>query len=105
VLNICVQGEAENRVIKLAKESKGAVEACVAKPGLIDAPGRTGLVMKAVRMVMCTIIGLPQLDVSEISATLLDQVVNGFEKEPLLSEDMIRIGRKVLADQQKIETI
>lgn len=34
--------------------------------------------------------------VTECSATLLDQIVNGFEKEPLENEDLIRIGRRVL---------
>jgi hypothetical protein len=77
------------------------MEACVAKPGLIDAPGRTGLVMKAVQTVGRSIIDLPKIDVSEIAATLLDQVVKGFEKDTLLNEDLVRIGQKALADQQK----
>jgi hypothetical protein len=77
------------------------MEACVAKPGLIDAPGRTGLVMKALQTVGRSIIGLPKIDVSEIAATLLDQVVKEFEKDTLLNEDLVRIGQKALADQQK----
>lgn len=77
------------------------MEACVAKPGLIDAPGRTGLVMKAVQTVGRSIISLPKIDVSEIAATLLDQVVKWFEKDTLLNKDLVRIGQKALADQQK----
>lgn len=77
------------------------MEACVAKPGLIDAPGRTGLVMQAVQTVGRSIIGLPKVDVSEIAATLLDQAVNGIDKDTLLNEDLVRIGQKALADQQK----
>lgn len=100
VPNTCPQGETESRVLTYARESKGAVDACVAKPGLIDAPGRTGLVMKAVQTVGRSIIGLPKVDVSEVAATLLDQAVRGFEKDTLLNEDLIRIGRTVL-DQQK----
>jgi hypothetical protein len=30
---------------------------------------------------------------AEISAALLDQITNGFEKEPLMNEDLVRIGR------------
>ncbi|RDL36229.1 Uncharacterized protein BP5553_06841 [Venustampulla echinocandica] len=98
----CVmRGEAESRVLGYAKKSGGAIEACVAKPGLIDAPGRTGMVMNAVRTVGCSIIGLPRVDVSEVAATLLDQAIKGFEKETLLNEDLVRIGQKALADQQK----
>ena len=73
----------------------------MAKPGLINAPGRPGLVMKVVQTVGRSIIGLPKIEVSEIAATLLDQAVNEFEKETLLNEDPIRIRQKVLVEQQK----
>ena len=73
----------------------------MAKPGLIDAPGRFSLLMKAVSTVGRSIIGLPKVDVREISATLLEQAVNGIGKETLLNEDLISIGQKVLASQQK----
>lgn len=101
VLNTCPQGEAENRVLAYAQESKGAVEACVAKPGLIDAPGRKGLVMKTMQTIGCSMIGLPKVDVSEIAATLLDQAINGFDKDTLLNEDLVSIGRRAMLDQQK----
>ena len=32
---------------------------------------------------------------SEVAATLLDQSVNGVEKETLLHEDLVRIGQKL----------
>lgn len=92
-----MQGEAETRVLDFAKNSNGAVEACVAKPGLINAPGRTGLVMGALRSIGSAIISLPVLDVSEVAATLLEQAINGIEKETLLNDDLVRIGQKVLA--------
>lgn len=76
------------------------MEACVAKPGIIDAPGRTGLVMRTVGSVGRAIIGLPILDVSEIAATLLQQAVNGIEQETLLTEDLVRIGQKALAAEK-----
>lgn len=101
VLSVCPQGEAESRVLDYAKKSAGAVEACVAKPGLIDAPGKVGPAMKVLQTVGRTIIGLPKVELSEIAATLLDQAVNGFEKETLLNEDLARIGQKVLADRQE----
>jgi len=92
-----MRGQLESHVLDYAKEHKGLVEACVAKPGLIDAPDRTGLL----RTVGRTIIGLPGVEVSEVAATLLDQAVNGIAKETLLNEDLVSIGRKVLAGQQK----
>jgi hypothetical protein len=57
------------------------------------------LAMKAVSTVGRSIIGLPLVGVSEIAATLLDQAINGIEKDTLLNEDLIRIGQKALADK------
>ena len=68
---------------------------------MIDTPGRTGLMMKAVQTVGRSIIGLPTVDVSEVAAALLDQAIKGLEKDTLLNEDLIRIGQKVFADRQK----
>ncbi|KFY36807.1 hypothetical protein V495_07585 [Pseudogymnoascus sp. VKM F-4514 (FW-929)] len=96
-----MRGETESRVLEFAKNSNGAVEACVAKPGIIDAPGRTGLVMSVVGSIGRAIIGLPILDVSEIAATLLQQAINGIEKETLLNDDLVRIGQTVLAVHNK----
>jgi hypothetical protein len=99
ILTLCSQGEVESSVLECAKESKGTVKACVTKPGLIDAPGKMNLAMKAVSTVGRSIIGLPLVGVSEIAATLLDQAINGIEKDTLLNEDLIRIGQKALADK------
>ncbi|KAI2462718.1 hypothetical protein F4781DRAFT_438240 [Annulohypoxylon bovei var. microspora] len=96
----CVmRGGVESKVLAYAKESKGTVEVCVAKPGMIDAPGKSGMLMNAVKTVGRAIIGLPKVDVSEISATLLDQAVNGFGKETLQNEDLVRIGQGILQGQ------
>ncbi|KAJ8058297.1 hypothetical protein OCU04_012491 [Sclerotinia nivalis] len=93
------KGEAESRVIDYANNSEGIVKACIAKPGLIDAPGKRGPVMQVVSTIGRTLIGLPKVEVSEIAATLLKQAVDGIEKETLLNEDLVRIGRTVLAGQ------
>ncbi|KAK3325133.1 hypothetical protein B0H66DRAFT_599319 [Apodospora peruviana] len=93
-----MRGEAENRILAYAQKSNGAVEACVAKPGLIGGEGKaTGFLMEAMKPVIRVLAGLPTVDVREMAAALLDQVVNGFEKEPLASDDLTRIGKKVLS--------
>ena len=76
----------------------------MALPGLIHAPGRPGPVMKYVQAVGRSIIGLPKVEVSEIAAALIDQVVKGFEKETLLNEDLIRIGQKALEEQKGLRS-
>jgi hypothetical protein len=91
------QGEAESRILEYAQQSKGAVEACVAKPGLINGPGKSSPILQRVFL---TLIGLPKIQVSEISAALLQQVVGGFEKDTLLNADMVRIGQKVLGAEK-----
>jgi hypothetical protein len=72
------------------------VDTCVAKFGLVDAPGKTGPVMKAVQTVGRSIIGLPKIEATELAAALLDQAINGLEKETLVNEDLVRIGQKAL---------
>ena len=90
------QGETENRVLAFAAEHKDAVEACVSKPGLITAPGQ---ILKTVAAtVLKYVISLPNVGVTEISAAMLHQVINGFEKEPLENDDLVRIGRQALRD-------
>ncbi|ATZ48344.1 hypothetical protein BCIN_03g05690 [Botrytis cinerea B05.10] len=95
---LLMRGEAETRVIDYAKASNGTVEACIAKPGLIDGPDRRqGLVVSVLSTIGRRLIGLPIVDVSQIAATLLEHAVNGIEKETLLNEDLVKIGNKVLS--------
>ncbi|KAF4977819.1 hypothetical protein FZEAL_5726 [Fusarium zealandicum] len=94
-----MRGEVESQVLEYANKSNGAVEACVAKPGLIHAPGTSALA-KAAKALVGSVISLPFVQVEEIAATLLNQATEGFEKETFLNEDLIRIGRKVLETQE-----
>jgi hypothetical protein len=41
-------------------------------------------------------VGASKVDVSECVAAMIDQVINGFEKEPLANADLVTIGREVL---------
>jgi hypothetical protein len=77
------------------------VEASVAKPGLILAPGRQGPVTQVLSTIGRAIIGLPKVEVSEVSATLLDQAINGFTKETLENADLVEIGQRKLAGEEK----
>jgi len=90
-------------VLDYAKDSNGAVEACVAKPGLIDAPGGMGLVRDIGRLVLRTVVGLPKVEVGQVAATLIDQAINGFEKDTLSNEDLVRMGAKVLGEEKTSE--
>ncbi|KAF6228626.1 hypothetical protein HO173_011797 [Letharia columbiana] len=89
-----MRGETETQVLAFAAEHKGAVEACVAKPGLITARGQYLKTIFA--MVMKYVMSLPSVDVAEISAAMLHEIIHGFEKEPLENHDLVRIGRQAL---------
>ncbi|KAK4208553.1 protein FMP52, mitochondrial [Rhypophila decipiens] len=91
---LLLRGEAENLVLKFAKESKGDVEAAVAKPGIINGPGRVMGLLRGV--FLHSIVGLPSIGVDQIAATLIHEVLHGFESDTLLNDDMVRIGQGVL---------
>lgn len=74
------------------------MEACAAKPGLITTPGQTLKWIFAT--VMKYVMSLPNVDVTEISAAMLHEVVHGFEKEPLENDDLVRIGRQALTNAE-----
>jgi len=39
---------------------------------------------------------VPNVAIIEIAAAMLDQVITGFEKEPLQNDDLVRIGRALI---------
>ncbi|KAI0843648.1 putative nucleoside-diphosphate-sugar epimerase [Hypoxylon sp. FL0890] len=81
-----MRGETETKVLSLATEL-GGIEASVAKPGFITAPGEF---MKSIAATMIQlIVGIPSINVVDLATVMLDQVVNGFDKEPLMPEDLI----------------
>ena len=90
------KGETENQVLAFADKHKGAVEACVAKPGLIVAPGQYLKMMTAT--VLQYTASVPSISVAECSAAMLHEVVHGFTKEPLENDDLVKIGRQALTD-------
>ncbi|KAI0846045.1 hypothetical protein F5Y00DRAFT_264939 [Daldinia vernicosa] len=87
--------EAESRVLAYAEHSKGSVRSCVAKPGHIEVPSWEKQMIP----------GLSIIDLREFAAALLDQVVNGFEKDTLLNGDMVQIGPRALGEEKSLNTI
>lgn len=56
------------------------------KPGFIDAPG----------VERREIPGIPHMELTDIAAAMLDQVIGGFEKDTLSNDDLARIGQRAL---------
>ncbi|EEA18734.1 hypothetical protein TMatcc_010724 [Talaromyces marneffei ATCC 18224] len=93
-----LRSRVENQVLDFAKQPDGKnVQVCITRPGLIYAPGHMSTLTVVASTIMRSLIGLPRVELDEIAATLLAQAVNGIEKETLLNEDLVRIGRRVLA--------
>jgi hypothetical protein len=92
------QGEAENRLLAFAAEHKGEIEVGVPKPGLITSPGLSirSVFTKAVSMVSSVV----AIDRADLVAVMLDQVINGFEKDTLLNADLVRLAKQ-LSDSSK----
>lgn len=67
------------------------MQAQIAKSGFINAPGK----------VVPKVPGLPTIELQDISAALLNQVTEGFEKDTLFSDDMTRIGQKALGQESQ----
>ncbi|EXJ77854.1 hypothetical protein A1O3_09013 [Capronia epimyces CBS 606.96] len=90
-----MRGETENQLLAVAAESGGDLEVCVAKPGWITAATFTRKSIMA--FVLRWTASVPSVTVSEISAAMIDQVAHGFDKEPLMNEDLVSIGRRALS--------
>jgi len=89
-----MRGETESQVLSFAAEHKDAMEACVAKPGLIIGPGQYLKMVGA--MAMKYVMSVPNITVAEISAGMLHEVIHGFQKESLQSDELVKIGRQAL---------
>lgn len=83
------QGASEVKTLAFAQQQSGVVQAAVAKPGMIMAPG----------VERRNVPGLPEVALREVAAALLHQALNGLEKDTLSNDDLVRIGSKALAGQ------
>ncbi|KAK6844858.1 nucleoside-diphosphate-sugar epimerase [Apiospora arundinis] len=84
-----MRGQGEVMVLDYAKQHPGEIEACVAKPGLITNGTWKDTLMSA-GLKVTGLAGSVRL--SQVAAAMLRQVVNGFEKEPLQNDDLVRLG-------------
>lgn len=68
------------------------MQSCITKSGFINGPGK----------VVPGVPGLPLVELQDITAAILDQVINGFEKDTLSNDDLVQIGQKALKEQQSV---
>lgn len=82
-----------------AKNRHPDVEATVTKPGAIDGPGQAASNEAVVKVLFDRFGYSPRVHVSELAAAMIDQCVNGITKDPLWSDDLATIGKRVLREE------
>ncbi|RYP16372.1 hypothetical protein DL765_005152 [Monosporascus sp. GIB2] len=86
---LLLRGETENQVLAYATAHDG-VEACVAKPGLILARGDA--LRASLGSLFYWVSGVRAIAVPDLARVMLDQVIHGFEREPLMDGDLVRLA-------------
>ncbi|KAK6063277.1 hypothetical protein SCUP515_12563 [Seiridium cupressi] len=92
-----MRAQTETMVIDFAAQH--GFEGAAAKPGLISTDKTIG--SSVVGAILRATGIFPGIRVEELSAALLQSAFDGFEKEPLTNEDMVRIGRATLQAQKE----
>lgn len=95
---LAMRGETENMVLAYGKDH--GIDVCVAKPGWITSwvtfPKAATAFFIGLTDKLTNSRAIASVTREELAAALLDQVVRGFEKEPLVNADLVRLGRAAL---------
>jgi hypothetical protein len=77
---------------------KEGVEVCIAQPGFVVNSTTWSQVLVANFRRILDLFGrpLPNVQHNELAAAVINQVMDGFEKETLLNADLVRIGQREL---------
>ena len=97
--NTQVQGRVENALLDFAKQHAPDVQVTVSKPGAIDGPGREAATNAMVQTLFGRFGHVSRVQVSELAAAMIDQCMNGITKDPLLSDDLVEIGQRVIREE------
>jgi hypothetical protein len=57
--------------------------------------------MKKALITAASWVGVSKLDVTECVAAMIDQVMNGFEKDLLTNAELVTLGQKALEGEEK----
>ncbi|KAF8311141.1 hypothetical protein DL93DRAFT_2169193 [Clavulina sp. PMI_390] len=96
---LLMRGETENQLLAFAKEQPG-VEVIVAKPAYIPAPES---LLRSIAGVIIRWSGEPTISRADIVLAMLDQVVNGSEKDTLTNADLQAVADHLKATSAATE--
>jgi hypothetical protein len=97
--NTQLQGRVENALLDFAKQHAPDVQVTVSKPGAIDGPAREAATNAMVQTLFDRFGHVSRAHVSELAAAMIDQCMNGITKDPLLSDDLVEIGQRVIREE------
>ncbi|CRG83419.1 hypothetical protein PISL3812_00770 [Talaromyces islandicus] len=99
-----MRGRTENALLEFAdKAETGSVQVTSTKPGAIDGPGPKAT-PDAVAKALFNMFGhTPRVHVSELAAAMIDQAQNGITKDPLWSDELAEIGKRVLKEEDYLK--
>ena len=97
--NTQLQGRVENALLDFAKQHAPDVQVTVSKPGAIDGPGREAATNAMVKTLFDRFGHVSRVHVSELAAAMIDQCIHGITKDPLLSDDLVEIGQRVICEE------
>jgi hypothetical protein len=92
------QGEVESTVLNYAKDSGGRTNGIVIRPGLINTVAGPNIIAKVIQTLGRNIISLPILRVDEIAAALIHLAIYGSDKDTLLNDEIVQLGRAALEE-------
>ncbi|CRG89505.1 hypothetical protein PISL3812_06541 [Talaromyces islandicus] len=94
-----LRGRTENCLLDIAKEHSPNVQVTVTKPGAIDAPGVKETSDAMLKSLFSMFGYYPRVHVSELAAAMIDQCQNGITKDPLWSDELAELGKRVLKEE------
>lgn len=84
-------------LLNIGEDSDGMVEVGIAKPGYIREPCPS---LKSAAAIAAGPV-LEQVGLEACAAVMLEQAINGFEKETMENGDLKRVGERVLSAGRK----
>ncbi|QKX64642.1 uncharacterized protein TRUGW13939_11818 [Talaromyces rugulosus] len=96
-----MRGRTENALLEFANQTapSNSVQVTVTKPGAIDSPGPKATPDAVVKALFNIFGHTPRVHVSELAAAVIDQCQHGITKDPLWSDELAEIGKRVLKEE------
>lgn len=93
------KGRTENALLDFAQRAAPNAQATIAKPGAIKASGPKATPDAVIKALFQIFGHTPHVHVSELAAAMIDQCQHGVTEDPLWSDKLFEIGKRVLREE------